>query len=64
MHTLKILLQLTAVVTLTAASTIGTVNAAERAAAGECGEYKYYQHGQCVDARQKPGKDWAARVMN
>jgi hypothetical protein len=64
MHALKSLLQLAAVLAMTATSTMGLANAAERAAAGECGEYKYYQRGHCVDAREKPGKDWSARVMN
>jgi hypothetical protein len=29
---------------------------------GDCGEYRYWHNGHCVDARTKPGKDWTAGV--
>jgi hypothetical protein len=29
---------------------------------GDCGAYKYWHNGHCVDARAKPGKDWTAGV--
>ena len=41
------------------------VTGATQAAAvhpGDCGEYKYWHNGHCVDARVKPGKDWTAGV--
>ena len=63
MHTLKSLLQFIAAVAVAGGASIGLANAAQRAAPGECGEYMYYQHGQCVDARQKPGKEWTKGVM-
>jgi hypothetical protein len=30
--------------------------------AGECGEYKYWHAGKCVDARDKTGRPWTAAV--
>jgi hypothetical protein len=61
MHKLTILLQLTLAVASIAATAVSVANA-QRAAPGECGEYMYYQNGQCADARQKPGKDWTKGV--
>jgi hypothetical protein len=66
MHQLMIPLRLTVALALTTAMAVGVANAQQRdrAAAGECGEYKYYQKGQCADAREKPGKEWTKSVMN
>ena len=56
-------------VQLAAAATYITVAAAgiSQAApvhntAGDCGEYKYWHNGHCMDARTKPGRDWTAGV--
>jgi len=45
-------------------TTIAATGATQAAAvhAGDCGEYKYWHNGHCVDARVKPGKDWTAGV--
>ena len=40
----------------------GTVRAAPRHHAGDCGEYKYWHAGRCVDARDKTGRPWTSAV--
>ena len=40
----------------------GTARAVTRHHAGECGEYKYWHAGKCVDARDKTGRPWTSTV--
>jgi hypothetical protein len=54
------LVQLTATVAFVVIATVGSTWAAE--VPGECGEYRYWTQGKCVDARDKPGKGWTAAV--
>jgi hypothetical protein len=65
MHRLKSLAQLVVTIAFVAVMAAGIAAAAERrhASAGECGEYKYWHNGHCVDAREKPGKDWTGSVF-
>jgi hypothetical protein len=38
--------------------------AASKAPAGQCGEYKYWHEGKCLDARNAPsGKTWADEML-
>ena len=53
---------LAATATFIAVAAVGATQAAPIHHAGDCGEYKYWHNGQCVDARVKPGKDWTAGV--
>jgi hypothetical protein len=53
------LIQLTATLAFVVAA-VGSARAAE--APGECGEYRYWTQGKCVDARDKPGRSWTAGV--
>jgi hypothetical protein len=41
----------------------GSVTALASDHPGECGEFKYWHHGKCEDARMKPGKPWTASVF-
>lgn len=54
------LVPLVALAFIAVATASGTQAAALHA--GECGEFKYWHNGQCVDARTKPGKNWTAGV--
>jgi hypothetical protein len=40
----------------------GTARAVTRSHAGECGEYKYWHNGKCVDARDRSGRPWTSAV--
>lgn len=54
---------LAATATFIAVAGVGATQAAPvHNTAGDCGEYKYWHNGHCVDARTKPGKDWTAGV--
>ena len=55
------LLVIASVIAITGANV--THAASVHQAAGECGEYKYWHHGKCVDAREKPGKSWMQSVF-
>jgi hypothetical protein len=58
MHALKRVTGLAIVSGLIAMAASGSTWAApmHRGSPGECGEYKYWHAGHCVDARQAPGK--------
>ena len=56
------LIQLTATFAFIAVAAAGATQAAAIHHAGDCGEYKYWHNGHCVDARIKPGNDWTAGV--
>jgi hypothetical protein len=60
MRSLNHLVQLTTIVAFLAVAAAGATQAAAIHHAGDCGEYRYWSHGKCVDARDKPGKDWTA----
>ena len=63
MPRLKQLIVLTAAagfITLAVANV--TQAASNHESPGDCGEYRYWHNGHCVDARTKPGKDWTAGV--
>ena len=60
MRSLNRLVQLTATVAFIAVAAASATQAAAIHHAGECGEYRYWSHGKCMDAREKPGKDWTA----
>ena len=62
MRSLNRLVQLTATVAFIAVAAAGTTKAATIHHAGDCGEYRYWHNAHCVDAREKPGKDWTASV--
>jgi hypothetical protein len=36
--------------------------AVQAASPGECGEYKYWKHGACHDARDAPASAWADQM--
>jgi hypothetical protein len=64
MHALKRVLGLAIVSALIAAATAGSTWAAtmHRGGPGECGEYRYWHAGHCMDARERPGKPWTSVV--
>jgi len=62
MRGLNHLVQLATTVAFLAVAAAGATQAAAIHHAGECGEYRYWSHGKCADAREKPGKDWTGAV--
>ena len=62
MRSLNRLVHLTATVAFIAVAAVGATQAAAIHHAGDCGAYRYWHNGHCVDAREKPGKDWTGAV--
>jgi hypothetical protein len=64
MHVLKRVLGLGVLGGVLAVALVDSTSAAptRRAGPGECGEYKYWHQGHCVDARDAPGKAWPAGI--
>jgi hypothetical protein len=58
-------LYLLAALALSALGTIAPVAvAAPRGEPGECGTYKYWNDGECTDAREKKsGKSWQREIL-
>ena len=49
-------------IAIAAAAASQAASTTHHVAAGDCGEYRYWHNGHCVDAREKPGKGWTAGV--
>ena len=55
---------LTALALATLGAMVATAVARPRDDAGDCGPYKYWHDGQCLDARDKPStKSWAEEML-
>ncbi len=64
MHTSKLTVRASLIVALLAITAFGVTKAGAEDEPGRCGEYKYWQDGQCVDARNKADPAWVDRMMS